>query len=258
MRNRFVNALFCSMFLLGAACFSASASGTQESGVRSVHNFSGVSLETSGNLFLVQGDEESLTIDAPSNIITRISTEVRGGTLYIKYRGWMGSFNASPTYYLSMKTIEKLAASNSGNIEAKDIIADDIDLTASSSGHIRIGSLTARQLKTGASSSGGISIANGLITSLEAVVSSSGNIDIAGMVKNLRVTSSSSGVFTGDSLKSSKAAVAISSSGRATIWVIDELEAAASSSGRLSYYGDPEVSSMTTSSSGEINPLGAK
>jgi len=51
-----------------------------------------VDFSTVGELTITQGERESLTIEAESNVMRRIKTEVRGGTLQIVMKAgspWM-------------------------------------------------------------------------------------------------------------------------------------------------------------------------
>jgi len=246
------------MVLLFGSAGAGFTFGAREDGARNVRGFDRISLETAGRLYLFQGDEEYLTIDAPPNIAQRIITEVVGDTLHIRYRGWFSGMGAEPVFKLGIKKVRGIKALSSGHIKSKDIIAEDLDIEASSSGNIIVESLTARNLRLRISSSGDVTIANGMFTNIDANLSASGNFRAAGMAKSLILSCSSSGEFDGANLKTSTASVTLSSSGNAVIWVVDRLDANLSSSGNLNYYGEPKIGALKTSSSGAINHRGNK
>lgn len=258
MKHKSLSRLLPAVILILGAAVSASAFGSRESGTRNVSGFDAISLETAGRLYLVQGEDTPLLIDAPPNITERIIAEVKNGTLHIRYRGWFSGFGAQPVYRVGMKNVRALTAASSGHIETKDIIAENLDLTSSSSGHITIESVTTKKLETRVSSSGDIRIDNLMATTLNAILSSSGNLTFTGMVKEQSVKGSSSGEFNAGNLKSSTTTVNLSSSGNATLWVVDELNASLSSSGHLRYYGNPKIGELKISSSGGIKSLGEK
>ncbi len=92
-------------------------------------------------------------------------------------------------------------------------------------------------------------------SSLDVSISSSGDVGIGeGVVDTLEISISSSGNYEGESLRSRRATVRLSSSGDATLWAEESLDASVSSSGSVYYRGDPEVSDRR-SSSGRIRPI---
>jgi len=58
--------------------------GSEVEESRDVSGFSKVDLSGCGNIFLTQGDEESLKIEAKEKLMEYIITEVSNDTLYIK------------------------------------------------------------------------------------------------------------------------------------------------------------------------------
>lgn len=48
---------------------------------RTIADFDSISVSAGINLFIEQGDDEALTIEAEDNIVPRISTDVRNGRL---------------------------------------------------------------------------------------------------------------------------------------------------------------------------------
>ena len=71
---------------------------------------------------------------------------------------------------------------------------------------------------------------------------------------SLDLTINSSGDYRGESVRGTRATVALSSSGDARLWAEESLGATLSSSGSVSYRGDPAVVKRT-SSSGRVRPI---
>ena len=224
---------------------------------RPVSGITSVELTTLGNLTIELGDMESFRIEAEHNLMKYIKTDVFAGTFRIKTKNGIRLENTKPVnYYLTVKSLDSINISSSGNIYAPDLEANEFSINISSSGNLEMGNLDAETLTVRISSSGDIIM--GLLTadSLDVNISSGGNLDIAGgQVKTQDVTISSSGDFTAQDLKSENADVRLSSGGSATIWVQDTLNAKLSSSGDLRYRGDPSVNA-TTSSSGDVIQIG--
>ncbi|HVP20051.1 MAG TPA: head GIN domain-containing protein [Spirochaetia bacterium] len=216
----------------------ASALGAEEGrSVREVGGFTGVSLDTSGELIITQGDSEGLEIVGPSGDLARIVTEVSGGMLRISREGPGPLFSVRSTVFrLRMKEVASLEAHSSGSISARSLHADSLRIQISSSGSISIGSLTA--------------------ASLEVRISSSGSLSVAGEVDRQDVLLSSSGSYAAGALASTTARVVASSSGTATVRVSDSLDANVSSSGDVRYYGNPARVNGNVTSSGRLVRLG--
>ncbi len=225
----------CIAFIVLASS-SAGALGERETGeVRDVRGFDSVSFGTSGEVVLVQGDQEALEIVARAGDLPNIVTEVRGGTLYIGRKGPSFSFRL-PLFHLTMKNVAGLETRSSGKITANGLRAGALRIQISSSGSISIYSLEA--------------------DSLDAQISSSGSFNVTGRVERQDVRLSSSGSYLAKDLESRTAKVNASSSGSAILRVSDSLEANASSSGSVRYYGNPPSVNGNVTSSGRLIRLG--
>ncbi|HUI70249.1 MAG TPA: head GIN domain-containing protein [Spirochaetia bacterium] len=212
----------------------AGAGGAAEAtSARAVSGFDTVSLDTSGELIITQGDSEGLEIVGSSDDLPYIVTEVQGGALRISREGPGPIFSVRNTVFrLRMKDISSLEADSSGSISVRRLRADSLRIHISSSGSISIDSLTAG--------------------SLEVQISSSGSLRVAGDVDRQDVVLSSSGSYAAGALSSRTAKVVASSSGTATVRVSDSLDANVSSSGDVRYYGNPPLVNGNATSSGRI------
>ena len=251
----FATLMIMACSLAGFGTVRGSGNVVEES--RAVSGVTGVELATLGNLTIELGDKESIRIEAEDNLMDYLETDVLAGTLRIKTQN---GIRLSPTrpvnYYLTVKSLEDISISSSGDIQAPDLEADRFSITVSSSGDLVMGDLDADELAVRISSSGDVTMDELNANTLEVDISSSGNLTISGgYVETQNITISSSGNYTAEDLESDEADVRLSSNGSATIWVQERLEASLSSSGDLRYRGDPSVDT-NTSSSGDVIQIG--
>lgn len=224
---------------------------------RQVSGFTGVELATLGNLTIELGERESLRIEAEDNLLEYFEIEVRGGTLRIRTRSGVSLRNRRPVnYYLTVKELEEIVISSSGDVEAPDLEAKRFSVSISSSGDLEMGDLEADTLQVRISSSGNMQMGELHADRIEVTITSSGDLDIAGgEVEEQDITITSSGEYRARNLESAEAEVHLTSSGSATIGVREYLRANLSSSGDLRYIGNPEVD-KTTTSSGDVEQIG--
>jgi DUF4097 and DUF4098 domain-containing protein YvlB len=209
--------------------------------VRKVKNFDAVHLTGSGHLTIVQGNTESLEVEADAELMRYIKTEVKNGTLVLglKDRNWRKIFHFDKPihYYLTLKDLKKLRLSGSGDIESDHIKSDKLSITISGSGEVEIADLKAEDL--------------------DVEISGSGECYLRGKVPQQSVYISGSADYVAGKLKSEYVDVTVSGSGDATVWAEEELEIRVSGSGDVDYYGYPRIS-QRVSGSGDIRQLGKK
>ncbi len=224
---------------------------------REVDDFTGVELATLGTLFIETGARESLRIEAEDNLLPYIETEVHNGCLRISTLHNAHLRKTKPVnYYLTVKTLDSLSISSSGDVEAPSFETRKFSVNLSSSGNLTLEDLDVEALNVHISSSGDMRMETLHAETLEVHLSSSGNLDIAGgQVEEQDISINSSGDYNAKDLESEEAEVRLSSSGEATLNVNDYLHARLSSSGSVYYLGNPTVDA-TTSSSGNVVRLG--
>ncbi|MBE9479786.1 MAG: DUF2807 domain-containing protein [Chloroflexi bacterium] len=172
---------------------------------RDVSGFERVSFEGFGTLIIVHGSEESLTIEAEDNILPRIETKVSRGTLEIGFDTdrWQDIVRPtkSITYTLTVITLDGIALSGAGSIEASEIDAERFDVE----------------------------------------LSGAGSIDLSGFAATQEINVSGAGSYDSRELQSEHVDVNISGAGSATVWATESLDVSISGVGNVSYYGDPQV-----------------
>lgn len=144
---------------------------------RKVSDFTGVALAGTGYLTIEVGESESLRIEAEDNVMQYLETEVRNRMLRIGIRRNVNlRTTRSVRFYLTVKELNKIVLSGSGDIEAPDLEAERFSVTISGSGDVKMGELNAAALDVNISGSGTLDIAGGEIEEQDITVSGSGSI----------------------------------------------------------------------------------
>ncbi|HOP04338.1 MAG TPA: head GIN domain-containing protein [Tenuifilaceae bacterium] len=211
-------------------------SGETKTEKRDVKDFTGIELAISGDVFLSQGDNFSVTVEAEKDILHKIETVVEGGTLRIKTeKGFNISWgDAKLKVYITMPRVEKLSISGSGDIKAETPIkAETLLLSISGSGDISVPSLSVEELAAKVSGSGDINVEGSSVgKKADVSVSGSGDVSISG-------------------IEFTDAEVSIVGSGDAYIVVKDNFTARIVGSGDIRYSGNPRIDAKITGS-GEL------
>ena len=239
VKNKTGLSIFYSLFLSLILISGGSKAFAQEKETRDVGSFSSISLSISGDLYLSQGNETKVVIEAERNILDIIQTEVIGGNLKIRFpKGkWNIRSNKQINIYVTTPNVEGLYLSGSGNIRAEtQIKTDDLDFSISGSGNIAIDDLVA--------------------SDLEGHISGSGDIDLSGSgtVETMEISISGSGDLSAENLKVNSVEVRISGSATCKVYAVSEIEASISGSGSVYYKGNPRINARA-SGSGKIRSL---
>ncbi len=188
---------------------------------------------------LTQGSTESVKVEAPADVIGKITTEVSGGVLkvYNKHSEafhWNDAFHHRKILvYVTVKDINSISVSGSGDVSfSEGIHADRLNLHVSGSGDV-----------------------NGLleVKDLEASISGSGDIKLSGHAENSQVRVTGSGDYSARDLHTSNTSVHISGSGDASVYASSKIDASISGSGDVRYSGNPKSVIKSKSGSGDIS-----
>ena len=205
---------------------------------RAVSGFTKVMIQGTGDLYIEQGNEEALSIEAEDNLMEYLTSEVRDNTLIL---GFKEGVNVSPTrgirYNLKVKNLADVSVAGSGNIYMDGFKAEDLYLSVSGSGNAAIKDLAAASLRIASSGSG--------------------NFEVSGSAPKADVNISGSGKYKAGELKTEDTRITIGGSGEAIVWASINLTVQISGSGDISYYGEPSVS-QSISGSGSVKSLGSK
>jgi hypothetical protein len=139
---------------------------------REVSGFTGVALAGIGELTIEVGERESLRIEAEDNLMTYLETEVRNGMLEIGVQDGVNLNSTRPVrFYLTVKELDTIVLSGSGDIKAPDLEAERFSVTISGSGDVEMGDLSADTLDVVISGSGNLDIAGGRVGEQDITIS---------------------------------------------------------------------------------------
>ena len=224
------------LFLFAAASFQVVAATTSRQ-TRSVSGFHGVSVTSGIDVFLTQKASEEVVVEANSDDIDKIITEVEGGVLkiYIKEKSWFNfDFKNRPRkVYVSFKNLDKIDASAGSDVVSENRFKlDKVSIDSSSGSDVKL-ELDATEVRVGSSSGSDISL-KGTANSFQADASSGSDID-AGELQSKNCDASAS---SGSDVK---------------VNVTDKLNASASSGGDVYYSGNPKTKDINESSGGDVH-----
>jgi hypothetical protein len=204
---------------------------------REVSGFDSVEVNYPAEVFVSQGNSESVTIEADDNVLPGLKTEVRNNTLRIYYKV-QDNQRVVPSktvkIMIVVKDLKDVDFESAGELTLDGIETDDLNVSVSGAGSLELKEVTARNLSVDLSGAGSMS--------------ASGNAD------DLRVVISGFGSYDGADMHSQTADVSLSGAGSATLWVDDELHAQISGAGSVSYYGTADVT-KNISGIGEVSHI---
>jgi hypothetical protein len=203
---------------------------------REVSGFERVVLDEYGELILSQGAQPSLTIEADEDVLSRIETEVKDGTLTIGIRGtWWDKLGMALNdvlsgrkivYQLVVRELAGVTVRGAGRVKCAELRTDRLEVRVAGAGEVKIGSLTVGQL--------GVEVPG------------AGHVQLAGQAAEQRVALTGAGSYRAPRLESQKAQVRLTGVGSATLSVAQELEATIQGVGSIEYYGSPSVKERIT------------
>ena len=234
-------------------------SGKITSQDRPVSDFDQVSLDGIGNLTIVQGDEESLVVEADDNLMEYIVTEVRGRTLHIGIKESMELLPSQPIQYqLALKQIISLTTSGLGRVSAESLNSNELKIELSGAGDVGLGNLRVESFALNMSGLGNVSIGSLNGERLAVDMSGAGNCQVnGGQVDNQTIDISGAGSYLAPDLQSKVANLHTSGAGKIILWVTDALDVELSGIGNVEYYGTPTVT-QEISGIGSVKGLGDK
>jgi hypothetical protein len=212
---------------------SVSGNGNVVKKDRAISGFDGVKVSSGIDVYLSQGDKESVTVEADENIHEYILTEVKDGVLHVYSDNINIRHAERERVYVTIKDVRVLKTTSAGNIIGETTIkCSDIELSSSSSGDIKI-ELYAKKVNLD--------------------ISSAGDIKLNGEGETLNADLSSAGDLNAFEFRVKEADVSVSSAGSADIFASDKLVARASSAGDINYKGNPKYVDAHSSSAGGIH-----
>ena len=194
-------------------------------------NFNAIKVQQGINLYLTQGSDVQMTVEADDNIIDLLITEVRNGELKIYFEKNVN--RATRNVYLTADDINKIASSSGASVKSENTIrSGSLELSSSSGSSIKL-EVSADEVNS--------------------ATSSGAHIDLYGTTEYLSAKASSGSHIDADDLKARNALAKASSGANIDLYVEKSLTAKASSGGDIDYTGNPRDVNKDTSSGGSIS-----
>ena len=141
----------------------------------------GIELSCFGNVFLNQGEQESLIVEANENILPHIIINIRQGILTFEVSDVVPrTRNSTLNFYLTLRNLRHIIISRSGSV----VIQNDF----------RTPKLT---VTVGVNGFGKVRINNLITTDFYAEINGCGNVEVKGTTKNQRILISDKGDYKG-------------------------------------------------------------
>lgn len=199
---------------------------------RPAGRFTGIKVSTGIDVYLKQGNNISIAVEADENLHEYIQTEIRDGILNV-YSDANIRDAERKRVYVTMEEIRSVRTTSAGDVIGETPIrSDNLELSASSAGSINM-EVYAKEIELDISSSGDITL-NGESDRLDASLSSAGDLNAF-------------------ELDVKEADISASSAGDADVSVSEKLTARASSAGDINYRGNPKYIDAHSSSAGGVH-----
>ena len=200
---------------------------------RTVSDFDGVSAGGSFDVILVKGKEGKITIEGEENILPYIVSEVKGGTLKIKYKKNTNvRLTRRMTVTVPFRDIDHVSLGGSGNVKTDVVIkGDDVKFSLGGSGNI-IANVDADNVKTS--------------------IGGSGDIKLSGKTNYFKCAIAGSGSIKGYDLETNELKASIAGSGSIKATVNKKIKATVVGSGSIYYKGNPTHIDNKSIGSGDV------
>ncbi len=264
--------------LLALLVFGTTLAFAQSRETRNVDTFNKVAFGLPGKAIVKQGSPQKVELEGSKEVLERADVYVEGGKLVIRSKERWGNWNWGRderiTVYITVKDINALSVSGSGDLEAQTkIVTGNLDLKVSGSGSLRAeidansvdasvsgsGSVVLRgkcnNLESHISGSGDVEANVAIANRLDVSISGSGKLVATGSANTVKTTISGSGRVRAADLEANTCDVKIAGSGSVEINVKNELNANISGSGSVSYKGNPNHVNANASGSGKVRKI---
>jgi hypothetical protein len=195
--------------------------------------FSSVSSEGNFDVHISSGSEFDVVVNAESNLLPYIETDVKGSNLKIHTRGLTSLRNRVPMeVFVTVPYIDGIVQSGSGSITTGYFEGEEFRFVVSGSGSIQ-------------------TAVDALF--VDAVVSGSGLLSISGYSRVADMIVSGSGEIDAWDMEVRDCDTKVSGSGEVWVYVERRLKAVISGSGNVFYGGNPVVESQVSGSGSVIH-----
>jgi len=189
-----------------------------------------IDLKLPGTVYLRQGEEQKVVVEAQANIIDYLERTVKGGQWDIEVDRCVRDME-EVRIFITVPELVGITISGAGKvITENEIVGDDIDVGIPGSGSISL-----------------VCDAD----DLNVEITGSGSLSLEGLADEIRYRVSGSGDLKAFKLRARKGEVNISGSGDVEVFVTEELNVFITGSGDVLYQGNPSLN-VSISGSGEV------
>jgi hypothetical protein len=183
---------------------------------------SGVEVAVPGELYIQQGQEESLRVEAEDNLIQYFTSEVVDGTLKIGVRDSVGmNTKQAMRFYVTARELDTIIVSNPATVTALALEASELTVEVGGGGRVKIETLMADRLVVHVDGLSRLSIASGEV----------GEQDLTVL----------GGAYEAQGLQSARASARLAGLGSATVRVREHLQVDIEEGGMVQYVGNPTL-----------------
>ncbi len=186
------------------------------------------------DVFLTEGDENKIVVEADENLMEVIETEITNGELRI---GTNKSIRRSKSQkvHVTYVSLNKVSASSGSDVISNSVIkSENLSLDSSSGADLEV-EIIAKEVY--------------------ADVSSGADLKVSGRAERLVAEASSGSDLKARDLEVKKCKANASSGADIVVNVREEIEGRASSGGDIRYYGDPTAVSVKDGASGSVRKM---
>ena len=203
---------------------------------RNTGDYDGVKCAGSMDYVLVAGTEGKITIEAESNLMEYIVTEIKNNNLIVKVKKGYDlkpSFNKTLKVTIPFKDISSVSLAGSGDVWNEDKIkSNSLDISLAGSGDM---------------------VLDIEANSVEGSLAGSGDMTLKGNTNDLTVKVAGSGDIDAFGLQANNTKASIAGSGDISVVSNKSLYARVSGSGDIEYKGNPDKEDTKVSGSGTIS-----
>ncbi len=224
------------IYMLGAMLFLAITSVIGQT--KELRSFSRLHVESVFDVFLTEGNQESIRLEMEGYEESDVIVEVRGGALHLEMRGnnYRQNRNRYVRAYVTFKQLDEILASGSSGVIVEN-------------GQAIKGKSFGLRLSGASDFQGDFAVEN-----LKVTLSGSSDAVMSGTAEELDLKASGSSDYLGYKLKCETAYVDVSGASDAEIYVTGRLEAKATGASGVEYRGKPEKVVARASGAADIEP----
>ena len=188
----------------------------------------GVRSGFAANIYLTQGNRQSIEIEGQENILDNLIFDLENGILKIKTDRQVRNHDPV-SIHITLSSLREVSVAGSGNIKTMNHFdgLEDLKLKISGSGNI---------------------VLDVDAENVDVRISGSGNMDLSGQASDLEVGIAGSGNLKAYELRAESSTIHIAGSGTANVHVQSELDARIAGSGDINYRGGASVNSKISGS----------